>query len=82
LASSIRSSVENLQVGQFTRPIKTSLGFHVFLLQQKKLTSSDDFITKKKQLEMELRTTELMDQTRHWLSEQLQKTKIEVLPNS
>ena len=80
LAANIRAAVEGLEVGQFTQPIKTSLGYHIFLLQEKKLATSDDFIAKKKQLEMELRTSELMEQTRRWTSEQLQKTKVEVLP--
>jgi len=80
LSASIRPQIEPLEVGQFTQPVKTTLGFHIFLLEEKKFSGSQDFLSKKKQLEFELRNTELMNQTRRWLSEQRQKSKVEVVP--
>jgi len=81
LMTAIKTAVEVLDVGQFTQPVQTALGFHIFLLEEKKFAGSRDFQNKKRQLENELRTQELLDQTRHWLSEQRQRTKVEVLPN-
>ena len=79
LNSVIRSAIEPLEVGQFTQPIQTALGFHVFLLEEKKFSGGRDFQNKRRQLENELRTQEILEQTRHWLSEQRQKTKVELL---
>ncbi|MCX6105227.1 MAG: peptidylprolyl isomerase [Proteobacteria bacterium] len=76
----IRSAVEPLEIGQFSLPVQTSIGFHVFLLDDKKFAGSRDFLSKKRQLEGELRNQELVEQTRHWLSEQRQRTKVELLP--
>jgi parvulin-like peptidyl-prolyl isomerase len=80
LIGPIREGVESLEVGQITQPIQTSLGFHLFQLDQKKFAGSQEFLSKKRQLENELRNQELVEQTRHWLSEQRQRTKIELLP--
>ncbi len=81
LMSAIKTAVEGLEVGQFTQPVQTALGFHIFLLEEKKFAGSRDFQNKKRQLENELRTQELLDQTRHWLSEQRQRTKVEIVSN-
>ena len=79
LAPQIRAEVENLEVGQFTSPVKTTLGFHIFLLEEKRFSGSTEYKAKKAQLEFELRNVELNTQTRRWLSEQLQKTKVEIV---
>lgn len=79
LAGSIRTEVEGLEESQFTVPLRTSLGFHIFYLQDKAFSSSAEFENQKKQLEFELRNVELVNQTRRWLSEQRQKSKVEIL---
>ncbi len=79
LSSSIRTEVENLEVGKFTAPIKTGNGFHIFYLERKKFSGSDEFIKQKRQLEFELRNIELVAQTKKWLVEQRRKSKINII---
>ena len=79
LATQIRTEVEALDIGQFTAPVRTSLGFHIFFLEEKKFSGSQEFLSKKKQLEFELRNLELGNQTRRWLTEQRQKSKVEIV---
>jgi peptidyl-prolyl cis-trans isomerase SurA len=79
LAGQIRTEVENLDVGQFTAPVRTGVGFHLFYLEEKRFSGSTEFQTQKKQLEFELRNAEAVNQTRRWLTEQRQKSKIEIV---
>jgi len=79
LVGTIRTEVEPLDIGQFTAPVRTSLGFHVFYLDEKRFAGSQEFQQQKRQLEFELRTLELQLQTRRWLQEQRQRTKVEIL---
>ena len=82
LAGTIRSSVEELEVGTFTSPVRTGLGFHIFYLEKKSLQKGNDFKEKKQQLEFELRTQELNRQTRQWLADERQRTEVKILPES
>ncbi len=79
LASSIRVEVENLEAGQFSMPVKTAVGFHIFLLEERKFSGGSEFRRMKGQLEAELRGQELTDQTRRWIIEQRQRSKIEII---
>jgi len=79
LSGSIRAEVENLESLAFTSPIQTNAGFHIFFLEERKFSGSRDFLDQKPNLEMELRSLELNTQTRRWLTEQRQKSKIEVI---
>jgi peptidyl-prolyl cis-trans isomerase SurA len=79
LAGAIRAEVETLDIGQFTAPVRTSLGFHIFFLEEKRFAGSQEFQAQKRQLEFELRTLELQAQTRRWLQEQRQRTKVEII---
>ena len=79
LAPGIKEAVEKLEPGQFTQPVKSPLGYHLFYLEEKKFSGSEEFQAKKKELEMELRNEELQTQTRRWLGEQRQKSKVEIL---
>lgn len=81
LSGAIRSEVELLEVGQFTPPVRTSLGFHVFYLEEKQFAGGSEFEQQKRRLEMELKNVELALQTRRWLTEQRQRTKIEIVPD-
>ncbi len=80
LNAQIRAEVENLDVNQFTPPVRTAMGFHLFYLEEKQFSGSQEFQAQKKQLEFELRGVELANQTRRWLTEQRQKSKVEVIP--
>lgn len=80
LATPIRIEVENLESGQFSMPIKTSVGFHIFLLEERRFSGGSEFQRVKGQLEAELRGQELADQTRRWIVEQRQRSKVEIIP--
>lgn len=80
LASVIRVEVENLEPGQFSMPVRTALGYHIFLLEERRFSGGSDFREQKAQLEAELRGQELADQTKRWLIEQRQRSKIEIIP--
>jgi parvulin-like peptidyl-prolyl isomerase len=80
LAAPIRVEVENLEPGQFSMPVKTAVGFHIFLLEERRFSGGSEFRRVKGQLEAELRGQELADQTRRWLIEQRQRSKIEIIP--
>ncbi|MEZ4744035.1 MAG: peptidylprolyl isomerase [Bdellovibrionota bacterium] len=79
LTETLRTEIERLEVGEFTEPIKTEIGFHIFYLEEKKFTENDEYKSKKDQLEYELRNLELNTQTRRWLQQARQKAKIEIL---
>jgi peptidyl-prolyl cis-trans isomerase SurA len=79
LNKDIRTAVEGLSPGEFTPPIRTSLGFHIFLLEDKKFAASAEFVAQKDQLENELRNEEIGEQTRRWLQEARQRAKIEII---
>lgn len=81
LAPAIRGEVEVLEPGKFTLPVRTSLGFHIFYLEEKRFAGSQEYQTRRRELEFELRNVELQNQTRRWLSEQRQKSKVEILGN-
>lgn len=80
LASTIRSEVETLETGKFTPPIRTALGFHIFYLEERRFAGSQEYLSRKGELEFELRNLELANQTRRWLTEQRQRSKVEILP--
>ena len=78
LGAKIRAEVENLEIEQFTPPVQTGAGFHIFYLVEKKFTGSAEFLKQKEALEMELRGVELGVQTRRWLAEQRQKSNVDL----
>lgn len=79
LATSFQAQIEPLEVGQFSPPIATEMGFFLFLLEDKNFSGSDEFERKRKSLEYELRNMELTAQTRRWLAEQRQRSKVEII---
>jgi peptidyl-prolyl cis-trans isomerase SurA len=79
LSDVIRAEVESLEPGQFSPPVKTTLGFHIFYLDAKQFAGNSEFQGQKKQLEFELYSVELQNQTRRWLSEERQRSKVELV---
>lgn len=79
LNKALRKSIAPLKVGEFTKPVETPLGYHIFYIEDKQFTNSDEFNAQKRQLEFELRSKELETQTRHWLKEMRQKSKIDIM---
>lgn len=80
LAQSLRTHVESLEIGKSTAPIRLDNGFALFYVDDKRFASSAEFESKKRELEYELRSIEIQNQTRRWLSEQRQKSKVEIIP--
>jgi len=79
LSESIRKEVEKLDVGKFTEPVRSPLGFHLFYLEGKKFSGSGDFQKKKKELENELMMAEGEIQTRKWLTDARRKADIKIV---
>lgn len=80
LSGQIRTEVENLEVHTFTQPVQTAAGVHIFYLEERKFAGSKDFQKQKAALEMELWTIEMNAQTKRWLTEQRQRTKVDEIP--
>lgn len=76
LSDSIRKEVEKLEAGKFTLPVRSPVGFHIFFLESKKFSGSDEFVKQKRELENELMMVEAEAQTRRWLSEFRRKNDI------
>jgi peptidyl-prolyl cis-trans isomerase SurA len=82
LSGQIKSEVASLSKGEFSVPVRTDMGFHIFYLEEKKFSGSEEFLSKKKALEFELRNVELANQTRRWLEQQRQQTKVTIVKDS
>lgn len=80
LASNLRVEVEGLDVGAFSKPVKTALGYHIFQVLAKKQHTDEKFLADKEQLELELKNKELARQTRLWLSKRHQQIDITLTP--
>ncbi len=79
LNESIRQAVAGLEEGQFSSPVTSVLGIHIFYLEEKRFSESSQFLAQKKKLEYELRTRELSLEIRRWLELERQRSKVEVM---
>lgn len=79
LAPAIKGSLVDLNEGDFTQPVKTPLGFHIFFLDKKSLVNSGAFASQKKNLEFELRQQEINRQTRAWIEKARKENKIDIV---
>ena len=79
LNSKIQLEVSKLEPTQFTVPIKTALGWHIFMLEDKKFTVSKGYIANKNKLQDELFFSEVQEQTRRWVIEQRRRSKIVII---
>ncbi|MDA9951577.1 peptidylprolyl isomerase [Oligoflexaceae bacterium] len=75
----IRKAVESLQEGQFSRPVQTANGYHIFKLEKKQFTGSSDFEKIKPRLEHEMRVFEIDKQTQKWLAERRQRSELKII---
>jgi len=76
LAGEIKTAVSGLSKGEYSSAVRTSQGFHIFFLDDKEFGGSDDFLSNKNNLERELRGMELAAQTKKWLEQERQRTKV------
>ncbi len=79
LTPAIRKEIERLDVGGVTAPIEIGSSFLIFKVEDRKVTLGKDMQKKKIELEAEIRSAELASQTRRWLAEQRQRSKIDVI---
>ena len=79
LASPIQSAVKSLKVGQYTQPIRSPLGFHIFKLRSKSFAGSDEYLKQKSRLEQELILAENEAQTKRWLIDQRGRSEVKVI---
>lgn len=79
LAVEIRASVKDLEEGEFTPPVQTASGYHIFYLAAKTLKDDSDFQARKEELELELKNAELQKQTRLWLQRQRAQSGVKIL---
>ena len=79
LAGVIREAVGGLEVGKFSEPVRTQLGFHIFFLEEKEFVGGNEFQKLKQRLEAELMQFETLNQTAKWLAEQRQQSKVRII---
>jgi peptidyl-prolyl cis-trans isomerase SurA len=79
LAPVLQKALSELNKGEYTSPVQTPAGFHIFFVENKILSGGRDFQEKKDALEQELRMVEIVNTMNKWLEQQHQKSKIEVL---
>lgn len=79
LAPSIKASIEFLGKGEVSRPVKTTLGYHLFLVEDKKFSGDSSYLRQKRTLEYELRTRETTGQLRRWLESERQRRRVVII---
>lgn len=79
LNASIQSAVASLEPDQFTKPIKTGLGWHIFQLDEKKIAMNKGFLANRQKLQEELFVMEVQEQTKRWVIDQRRRSKITVI---
>ncbi len=75
----IRKEIERLDVGGVTAPVEIGSNILIFKIEDRKISLGKDMQRKKAELEAEIRSAELANQTRRWLSEQRQRSKIDII---
>lgn len=80
LAPELRVEVEGLDVGAFSKPHQTALGYHLFQVVAKEQHTDEKFIADKDRLELELKNQELARQTRLWLAKRHQQINVTLTP--
>ncbi|MDE3269173.1 MAG: SurA N-terminal domain-containing protein [Pseudomonadota bacterium] len=68
LSATIKASVKDLNKGEFSAPVQTALGFHIFYIKDLSLASDREFKAQKQTLEVELRNSKMLKQTKRWLA--------------
>lgn len=76
LSPTLRTALRTLQEGQFSAPLETEAGQHIFSVVKRRVSVDTAFAAHKDELELELRQLELASQTRLWLQKQRTNTNI------
>ncbi|MGE0171531.1 MAG: peptidylprolyl isomerase [Oligoflexales bacterium] len=78
LVPEFREAIAAVNKDQFTQPVSTSAGIHIFYVVDKALAESDDFNKVKGEIEQKLRQEKSIRQVNKWLADQRMKAKIKV----
>ena len=79
LAAVIRNALRPLSVGQFSAPLETEAGQHIFLVVERRVSVDAAFAARKDELELELKQSELASQTQLWLQKRRSQVSIKML---
>jgi len=79
LSPTLRNALRTLQEGQFSVPLETHAGQHIFYVVKRSVSIDTAFAANKDELELELKQRELVSQTRVWLQRQRSETNIKWL---
>lgn len=79
LSPTIRNALRKLTEGQFSPPLATAAGQHIFYVNKRQVSVDATFAASKDELELELKNLELNTQTRLWLQKQHAQTSIKRL---
>lgn len=78
LNPTIRSAIQSLEVNQVSVPVEMDGTWSIFQLTGKAMANSAEFAKARERIEFELRNQELSHQTRRWLVEERQRSKVAV----
>ena len=79
LSPTLRNALRALQEGQFSAPLATAAGQHIFSVVKRRVSVDTAFAASKDELELELKQLELTSQTRLWLQKRRTETNIKLL---
>ena len=79
LSPTLRQALRGLQEGQYSSPLATEAGQHIFYVVKRQVSVDSAFAARKDELEMELKQLELTTQTRAWLQKQRTVVNIKLL---
>ena len=79
LSPTLRQALRVLQEGQYSSPLTTEAGQHIFYVVKRQVSVDSAFAARKDELEMELKQLELTTQTRAWLEKQRTAVNIKLL---
>ncbi len=79
LNSTIQNAVKNLAPGDFTAPVKSSLGFHIFYMEKFHFKKTDEYEKNKKHLEEELMMQQLSTSLNKWLETERRRAKLQYI---
>ena len=81
LAPLMRQSIEGLDEGEFSKPIRVGDTAYIFYLESKTVADTDDFNSKRQQLEHRLKEIELRRETLKWIDNERRRSKIRIVEN-
>lgn len=78
MSKAIESAVKKISSGEFTKPVKTAAGYHIFKINSKKLIPNPDLEEKKERIKGILTQEAMKNQFRFWLDQKRKETYIRI----